>query len=786
MNPLLHGSNADERIVAAHPTDDRTMRLYFRDVGGVTPRDDPFYPFLFLSTKQYLEGFPRKHWIKRLESTHYYAFIAAFEEWSSMWDAARFMLDAYNAGAVTKAESVNDLDFLHMITDPVHQYLLQSGRTMFKGMRFEDLHRLQLDIETYTAAPHRFSNAARESDRIILIALTDNRGWEHLIDGKDLDEPGMLKELVTLIRERDPDVIEGHNILGFDLPYILQRCNLRNVAFAVGRDGSSPRSFDARTTFGERFFEYTVTEIAGRHIIDTYLLVQSFDMGRRDMESHGLKYAAQYFGIAKPDRTYIKGDRISWHWDHDPEPLRAYAMDDVYETRTLSDILSGTSFYLTQMLPMAYQHVARSGSAIKIESLMVREYLRRKHSLPQPEEGTQTSGGYTDIFVVGVVGPVLHVDVESLYPSIMLHYKIAPSSDVLGVFQSILRELTRLRLTAKRAMQTAKDANERSRLDAQQSSLKILINSFYGYLGYSRGMFNDFSQADEVTRNGQMLLRQMIVYIQDAGGKVVEVDTDGVFFVPPSPVDSEEKERQFVGELASTMPEGITVALDGRYKRMLSYKKKNYALLTHDNRIIIKGSSLTSRSMERFGRTYIHQLIDCMLNNNIDGLHTLYTELHRAIAEHKLTVKDFARTEVLRDSLQEYTRAVDLGKRNRSAAYEVAFSAGLPVKQGDRVTYYITGNDPNPKSFEQCKPADQWDPNFPDENVPFYHRRLDEFSEKLAPFFLPRDFRAIFSVDDLFPFDSTGIVLLTTELPGGETPEDEEPGQPRHSIWLDE
>ena len=39
------------------------------------------------------------------------------------------------------------------------------------------------------------------------------------------------------------------------------------------------------------------------------------------------------------------------------------------------------------------------------------------------------SGGYTDIFVTGVVGPVVYADVESLYPSIMLHYDVRPHAD---------------------------------------------------------------------------------------------------------------------------------------------------------------------------------------------------------------------------------------------------------------------------------------------------------------------------------------------------------------------
>jgi DNA polymerase elongation subunit (family B) len=368
----------------------------------------------------------------------------------------------------------------------------------------------------------------------------------------------------------------------------------------------------------------------------------------------------------------------------------------------------------------------------------------------------------------------------------MISKKIKPAGDALGVFPSLLEELTTSRLAAKRAMQQTEDPTERSRLDAMQSSLKILINSFYGSLGYRKALFNDYAQADVVTKTGQQILRLMIAFIQEASGKVVEVDTDGIFFVPPATVQGEEQERAFVAALSQKLPEGITVSLDGRYRKMFSYKKKNYALLGYDDRIRIKGSSLISRSMEQFGRTYIHQAIDYLLNNDIEGLHALYTQLRQAILDHALDVKDFARVEAVKDPIAQYEEEVSAGRRNKSAAYEVARSSGRPVKPGDRIAYYITGNDPNPKSFENCKPAEEWDPHFPDENTPFYLRRLDEFSEKFAPLFQPRDHRALFSAEDLFPFNPAEITLLLTELGPGSRDSAEERAPQDFDIWLEE
>jgi DNA polymerase elongation subunit (family B) len=335
-------------------------------------------------------------------------------------------------------------------------------------------------------------------------------------------------------------------------------------------------------------------------------------------------------------------------------------------------------------------------------------------------------------------------------------------------------------------MAKAKDEGERTKLDAMQSSLKILINSFYGYLGFSRGLFNDYEQADRVTKRGQEVLRGMIDEITTRGGQVVEVDTDGVYFVPPSGDKGEKAEENFVRGLSSTMPKGIHLVLGGRYKKIMSYKKKNYALLGYDEKVELKGSSLVSRSMEAFARGYLHQCIESLLSNNFERLHELYVSLRKNLLEHRLDVRDFAKTETLRDPLEDYAHEVEAGKRNRSASYELALRSRRPFRPGDKISYYFTGTDPNIKAFESCKLIEEWIPNAPDENVAYYLRRLDEYTKKFEVFFTPQDFRKIFSADDLFQFSSGNIEIITQEVKKAEEEPEEETITVEPKIWLAE
>src|SRR5207245_9630563 len=101
--------------------------------------------------------------------------------------------------------------------------------------------------------------------------------------------PRLLDEPTRVLGERDPAVIEGHNIFRFDLEYLEARARRHRVRLGWGRDGSELRSRPARLSVAERTIGYRRYEIAGRHVIDTWMLAQLHDVGARDLPSFGGK-----------------------------------------------------------------------------------------------------------------------------------------------------------------------------------------------------------------------------------------------------------------------------------------------------------------------------------------------------------------------------------------------------------------------------------------------------------------------------------------------------------------
>ncbi len=716
-------------IVSLELEGDRHIRLYRRVNGGIVSELQDFRPSLWVRQADLLKDFKVDVEIIPLSGDLFYRFLATFSSWKDIHNARKYLQKLTG-----KTPSDRGSPYL-FLSDPIHQHLLATGQTLFRELSFSSLRRLQLDIETYTAAGFEFSNPNREQDRVIAIALCDTSGWETVLWGKETTEPEMLERLNRIIQERDPDVIEGHNIFNFDLNYIKTRAERHGISLGWGRDGSETRHYDSRLMIAERTIDYTKWEIQGRHVVDTWILSQFYDVSSRELESLNLKEMAKHFNLADPDRVYVEGSQISRIYDEAPETLYRYALDDVRETRRLSDLLSQSYFIQAQIFPYSFQNTIVRGNATKINSLFIREYLRQHHSLPAPPiVSKEFAGGYTDIFMEGVVNNVVHCDVTSLYPSIMLSRELRPPTDTLDIFLPLLRDLRTFRIDAKRLSQQAPSKEERAYFQALQTAFKILINSFYGYLGTPFSNFADFRIAGEITDIGRQLLKQMIDWLSQQGCQVIEIDTDGIYFIPPPGRVGREAEMALIAELAQTLPSGIEVEFDGRYKAMLSYKMKNYALLDYEDKLTIKGSGLRSRGLEKIQRVFLRELIYLLLKGETDKIHALYQKYLSRIERHEFDISYLCKTEAISESLASYQQKVKDKKRNASALYELALRAEKELQPGDQISYYVTGTKKNVRVFENCKLVSQWDPAHPDENVPHYKGKLEDLYMKFKPF----------------------------------------------------
>ncbi|GIV05184.1 MAG: DNA polymerase [Fimbriimonadales bacterium] len=638
-DPVLFGKDPTPYIVAIEAVNNH-IRLFIRENGALRTQEERFRPWLLSDTPITMPDVEWQELKGELEGRRMLKYLAYCADREVFDNLRRALRDEHR-------------EILAYGSLP-RQYLMLSGRTLFKGMTFEDLNRVQLDIETSTLMPDQ------GGAQVLMVALSDTRGYEELLEG---DEKAILEQLNGRIQQLDPDVIEGHNLFGFDLPYLSARAKVLGVPLRWGRDGSELRFGAPRQCIiGANSRTFTPAYAHGRHLIDTYLAVQRFDIGRGDLESYGLKEATQQLGIAASDRIYLEREQIPELWRTDPDTVRRYCLQDVHETRRLADLTLPTEFYQCQMLPDTLQNLAVIGTGEKVNLMFIRAYLAEGYAIPTQQAAREYPGGYTEVRKIGLIPRVVKADVESLYPSIMLHYRIKPQADLLDVFLPTLERLRQLRLDAKARAKKTQGA-ESAYWDGLQGSFKILINSYYGYLGAPFN-FNDYDAAEAVTLKGQELVKQIAAEIERLGGIVVEIDTDGVYFQPPDDVQTEDEEIAFVERVGAVLPEGIRLAYDGRYKAMLSVKTKNYVLLGYDGKLLFKGASLRSRADEKFGRDFLNRAIEYLLNGEPEKVAEDYQRLAKQILNGDIDISQLCRRERVTEKSKQPSHPLhELAKR---------------------------------------------------------------------------------------------------------------------------
>ncbi|MDQ6613003.1 MAG: ribonuclease H-like domain-containing protein, partial [Gemmatimonadota bacterium] len=574
------------------------------------------------------------------------------------------LLDGASRRTGNKLRHIRDLgtDTALMLA-PDEQYLVLSGRTYFRDLTFDQLHRLQFDLETTGL------DAAR--DRIFMIALRLPSGELRTLESasnNDAGEAELIRQLIAVIRSADPDVIENHNLHGFDIPFLHTRAAKLRVPLQLGR--TSHRALLTRGSQRGAPSEFDRTRrvryvAPGRELIDTLDAVRRYDFSARDLPGHGLKAVARYFGFAGPEREYIRGDQIFATYQVDPARVRRYALDDVIEVERLALMLGGAAFALARMAPRRYERLADAGAATGvIDPLLVRAYLRAGVALPAHEEGDGTThtGAALHLFATGVAHRVVKADVASLYPSLMREYRIGPARDGLNAMLTLVDRLVEQRLAAKaRARNAEPGSAEHYTNEATSAAMKLVVNSAYGYLGAGGGLtrFADVHAANEVTRRGRETLALMCRGLAARGVTLIEADTDGVYFAVPTSW-SEDDERRAVAEVAALLPTLVQLEFEGRYAAMLSHEPKNYALLTYSGKLILRGVAFRSSRTEPFGEAFLRKAIAATLTGNVTAVREAFVEAVSALRDRELPTHSVSSKVRLTKTAEQYRESREM------------------------------------------------------------------------------------------------------------------------------
>ena len=579
-------------------------------------------------------------------------------------------------------------EFFSVIRDYTQQALTVLESRLFSGMTFPELRRMQWEI-------------VFDGDEVAAVETADSGGGRERFDTGS--EKERLEALLDITRRWDPDVIEGYGLCDEVLSRLLERFRFHRIRAEFGRGGGGFTKRPGRLSFGERTLNFNRFDLRGRHIVDLAHLALRYDVGVREFDSFEPAALAQYFHLEETGARLIGA---------------------------LCAIFTPSDFYRARILPLKYQDVICRGNGSSLDALFCAEYLRSGAALPLPERPQNFQGAMTRAEVSGVFRNVWHCDVRSLYPSLIIANSWTPKRDRLGIYLRLLRELRDFRLEARRNAAEAGNVETRRHFQTLQSAFKILINSFYGYLGFPQGTFNDYELAARVTAAGREVLGTLLDFLTRRGAGIIEADTDGVYFQPPADAGAP---ADFERELQAALPTKITIELDEFFQAMFAYKSKNYALLTAGGDVRISGAALKSRAYEPFRRNFIREVVTRLLTGRGAEIPALRDEYRERIAGHLLPLRDLAKSETLGDSTANYRRKLASGTGRRSAAYELAIAAGRELRAGAQVFFYVTGDKKKPSITDSSRLLDA-NRGERDENVVYYLNQLEELYANFSGF----------------------------------------------------
>ena len=369
------------------------------------------------------------------------------------------------------------------------------------------------------------------------------------------DEETLLKNFVKAINEHDPDIITGYNIDGYDLPLLVERCDVYGIDLKIGRDGSE---LEQRM---QRFWQ-----AQGRVIADAWWNVKREVRPRQESLN---AVAKELLGREKHD---VNPKKMDEEWANNPDKVMEYCLEDAKLALEILEHIKVLQKYqhLGSVAKLPLNDVINGMTSTMIDSLMIRFADSKGIGVPMTNRRKRTGhieGGYVHSIDPGLYEWVCVLDFKSMYPSIIidrnlcfstmseegeietpLGVKFKSPEQKKGLLPELLVNLMADRDEAKKLQAAAKTEDEENYYKRVQGAIKILMNSVYGVFASYFYRFTNLDIGASITAYAREYVKDILAELEKEGLEVIYGDTDSVFF--RSPHDDLEKTVEFGEKIA--------------------------------------------------------------------------------------------------------------------------------------------------------------------------------------------------------------------------------------------
>ncbi|MEM1687886.1 MAG: DNA-directed DNA polymerase [Nanopusillaceae archaeon] len=520
------------------------------------------------------------------------------------------------------------------------------------------------------------------------------------------NEYELFEKFNEIIKDLDPDVLVGYNSHNFDLNYLYERCKKINFRFSFGWD-------EKGIILTKKREEDRRYKISGIQHVDLFIFLSNIFSGQLKSETLSLDSVAKEilgYGKEEMDLNMIRNALKQ----KDFSSIVKYNQRDVEITYKLYKHFEPILIELSKITGQSLYETSLSTYGTLIENYLIKksrelgEIVPNKPKIEEIEERSKKT--YTGAFVLepepGFYKNIAVFDFRSLYPSIMIAYNISPDTlncdhdyckqdsieietnegkmnvwfckNRKGYVPTILDEIFRERSELKKKLkQKNLDYTELKILDAKQYALKILLNSMYGYLGFSASRWYCINCAAAITAYGRQFIKKTIEYLEKRGFKIIYGDTDSIFVILNS-----KEDLRIIDEINSILPKPMELELENFYisgifvGRRGEHKgaKKKYALLAEDGTIKLRGFEAVRRDWSELSKMVQENVIKLALREDKDGIINYLREIINKIRKKELPLEYFIIREQLRKSLNKYeveAPHVVAAKKYRDIGYKV-------------------------------------------------------------------------------------------------------------------
>jgi DNA polymerase zeta len=464
---------------------------------------------------------------------------------------------------------------------------------------------------------------------------------------EESSELDVMVRMVEIVRAHDPDILTGYEVHGSSWGYLIERA-MRKYEYNLCNEFSRVKMASSGK-FGREddrwgFNTTSMIQVTGRHMINIWRAMR----GELNLLQYTMENVVWHL-LHRRIPHYSWRTLTDWYTSGRPRDLGKVLHYYLQRTRMDIEILEANELIprtseQARLLGVDFFSVFSRGSQFKVESIMFRIAKPENFLLVSPSR--KQVGAQNALECLPLVmepqsafypSPLLVLDFQSLYPSVMIaynycystflgrivnwrgtnkmgfteykrregllrllkdHINIAPNGMMYtkaeirkSLLAKMLTEILETRVMVKSGMKQDKDDRTLQKvLNNRQLALKLLANVTYGYTSASfSGRMPCSEIADSIVQTGRETLERAIAYIHSVerwGAEVVYGDTDSLFVYLKGRTREQAFEigAEIAKEITDMNPRPVKLKFEKVYHPCVLLAKKRYVGYKYESR----------------------------------------------------------------------------------------------------------------------------------------------------------------------------------------------------------